>query len=38
MEESDTYMMIFEEGQAIGAREVVLIVGEERFGPAGESF
>lgn len=33
MQESDTYLMILEEGQAIGIREVILVQGEDRFGP-----
>jgi hypothetical protein len=38
MEPSDTYMMIFEEGQIQGTREDILIVGEERLGLADECF
>ncbi len=38
MQESDTYLMILDEGQEKCARDDVLIVGEERFGPAAESF
>jgi hypothetical protein len=34
MEESDTYLMIREEGEVIGCRDDILIVGEELFGPA----
>ena len=37
MQESDTYLMILEEGQKKGARRNILIVGEEKFGPADES-
>jgi hypothetical protein len=36
MHESDTYLMILEEGEAKAAREAILIVGEERFGPPEE--
>jgi len=38
MEESDTYLMIVEEGEAICARDIIVSVSEERFGPAQESF
>jgi hypothetical protein len=34
MQESDTYMMILEEGEAKAMREAMVIVGEPRFGPA----
>jgi hypothetical protein len=34
MQESDTYLMILDEGQAKQAREDILVVGEERFGLA----
>lgn len=37
MEESDTYLAILEEGEVKGAREVVLFVGEKRFGTADDS-
>jgi hypothetical protein len=41
MQESDTYLMILEEGQEKGqekfAREAILVVGEERFGPPDEA-
>lgn len=37
MQESDTYLMILDEGQEKCARDDVLIIGEERFGPAEES-
>jgi hypothetical protein len=37
MQESDTYLMILDEGQEKRAREDVLVVGEERFGSAEES-
>ena len=33
MHESDTYLMILEEGEAMCARDDILIVGEERLGP-----
>jgi len=32
MQESDTYLMILEEGEAKAAREYILLSGEERFG------
>ena len=32
MHESDTYLMIREEGEMIAGRECILIVGEELFG------
>ncbi len=34
---SDTYLAILEEGQMMGARECLLIIGEVRFGPPDES-
>jgi hypothetical protein len=37
MQESDTYLMILDEGQEKCAREIILIVGEERFGPPEEA-
>ncbi|HEV3024830.1 MAG TPA: hypothetical protein VGX76_20275 [Pirellulales bacterium] len=37
MQESDTYLMILDEGREKGAREYILIVGEERLGPPDES-
>jgi hypothetical protein len=37
MEESDTYLMIFEQGQQIQGRMNILIVGEERLGPCDEA-
>jgi hypothetical protein len=33
MEESDTYLMILDEGQEKGFREAILIQAEDRFGP-----
>ena len=33
MQESDTYLMILEEGQEKRARKDILIVGQERLGP-----
>ena len=33
MEESDTYLMILDEGKEKGLREAILIQGEDRFGP-----
>ena len=37
MHESDTYLMILEEGEVMYAKKAVLIVGEARLGPADES-
>lgn len=37
MQESDTYWMIFDEGQAKQARKTILIVGEVRWGSPEES-
>jgi hypothetical protein len=37
MQESDTYLMILDEGQEKYARKAVLLVGEERLGPPEES-
>jgi hypothetical protein len=37
MQESDTYLMILDEGQEKHARKAVLLVGEERLGPFDES-
>jgi hypothetical protein len=37
MHESDTYLAILDEGQEKCAREDILIVGEERFGPPPEA-
>ena len=37
MQESDTYLMILDEGQEKHAKKAVLLVGEERLGHAGES-
>ena len=37
MHESDTYLAILDEGQAKAAREAVLILGGELFGPADEA-
>lgn len=34
MQESDTYLMIIDEGMEKHAKQAVLLVGEERFGPA----
>ena len=33
MQESDTYLMILEEGEEKCAREIILGQGEDRFGP-----
>ncbi len=32
-QESDTYLMILDEGQEKAAREIILMLGEDRFGP-----
>lgn len=32
MQESDTYLMILEEGEAKAARDFILLSGEEKFG------
>lgn len=37
MQESDTYLMILDEGRVNGAREDILLFGEEKFGPADAS-
>ena len=37
MEESDTYLMILDEGREKQAKKAVLMVGEERLGPPEES-
>jgi hypothetical protein len=37
MEESDTYLMILDQGQEKATREGILVVGEERFGPPDEA-
>ena len=37
MQESDTYLMILEEGEVMGARQVILVVIEERFGSPDEA-
>jgi hypothetical protein len=37
MYESDTYLMILDEGQAKQARKAILLVGESRLGPPEES-
>ena len=37
MQESDTYLMILDEGREKGAREDILLFGEEKFGPADAS-
>jgi hypothetical protein len=36
MQESDTYLMIFDEGQEKAAREATLVLGEELLGPPDE--
>jgi hypothetical protein len=37
MQESDTYLMILEEGQEKQARKTVLLIGEKKLGPADAS-
>jgi hypothetical protein len=37
MQESDTYLAILDEGQEKGFRRVILIQGEDRFGPPDEA-
>ena len=37
MQESDTYLAILDEGQEKGIREIILLQGEDRFGPPDES-
>jgi hypothetical protein len=37
MKDSDTYLAILEEGEEIRAKKDILLIGEERFGPADES-
>ena len=41
MQESDTYLMILEEGQEKGeekaTKEIILAIGEDQFGPPDES-
>ena len=37
MQESDTYLMILDEGQEKATRADILVVGEERFGSADEA-
>ncbi len=37
MQESDTYLMILEEGEEKHARKTVLLVGKPRLGPPDES-
>jgi hypothetical protein len=37
MHESDTYLMILDEGRAKASRGHILVVGEDKFGPADES-
>jgi len=36
MQESDTYLMILDQGQERATREGILVIGEERFGPPDE--
>lgn len=37
MQESDTYLMILDEGQEKFAREIILALGEDQFGPPNET-
>ena len=37
MQESDTYLMILDEGQEKALREVILVQGEDKFGPPDEA-
>jgi hypothetical protein len=37
MEESDTYLMILEQGQEQATRDGILVIGEERFGRVDEA-
>ncbi|HQU43475.1 MAG TPA: hypothetical protein PK867_11735 [Pirellulales bacterium] len=37
LEESDTYLMIVDEGKEKQAKKAILMFGEERFGPADET-
>jgi len=37
MHESDTYQAILEEGMVKGGRELILLIGEDRFGPPEEA-
>jgi hypothetical protein len=37
MQESDTYLMILDEGQQKATREGILVIGEDRFGPPEEA-
>lgn len=37
MHESDTYLMILEEGEAMALREIILLQGEDRFGAPEEA-
>lgn len=37
MEESDTYLMILDEGRVMHAKKTIIIVGEDRLGPADDS-
>ena len=37
MQESDTYLMLLDEGQEKRAKKDILLVGEERLGPPDES-
>jgi hypothetical protein len=37
MQESDTYLMILDEGQEKALRELILVLGEDRFGPPDEA-
>jgi hypothetical protein len=37
MHESDTYLAILDEGQEKCVREIILVLGEDRFGPPDET-
>jgi hypothetical protein len=37
MQESDTYLMILDEGQEKAIRDIILVQGEDRFGQPDES-
>jgi hypothetical protein len=37
MEESDTYLMILDQGEERGLRGIILLLGEDQFGPPNAS-